>query len=130
MMRPVRLAQIAAEAEGLRLRAHVRRTVIRLMLGVLGMVFILAGFAFAHVTAWYWLRQSQDWSLYGAAGAIAGVDLAIALVLMALAGRSTPGRAEQDARDVRQRALAGIATSFTTPALVMRAVLELLRCRS
>lgn len=118
-MRPLRLAQLAAEAEGLRIRSSAQRTAIRVAMGVVGLVFILTAFAFVHVTAWYWLRLSYDWPQHGTAGAIAGADLVVAVLFFLLASRSRPSRAELEAKEVRQRAMAGIATTLATSTLVI-----------
>jgi hypothetical protein len=129
-MRTLRLARIAAEAEGVRLRQQARRTVVRVTIGLIGLIFAGWALAFAHVAAWYWLRESVGWAEPGAAIAITGADLIIAAVLVVLAARSSPGRVELEALQVRQQALESATSGFAlTTVLVqtVRLVLNLLR---
>src|SRR6478752_3012672 len=102
-MHPLRLARIAAEAEGLRLRFVAKRIATRAMLGFIALIFLLGTVTFCHVAAWYWLRQS--WQGPQAALILAGADLVLAAILGLLAARSAPGRIELEALAVRQRAL-------------------------
>ncbi len=129
-MRTLRLARIAAEAEGLRLRRQAQRTAIRLAIGLIGLMFLGWALAFAHVAAWYWLRESVGWADPGAAAAIAAADLVIAAFLVLLMARSSPGRVEMEALQVRQRALESATSSFALATVVvpaLRLVLNLLR---
>jgi phage shock protein PspC (stress-responsive transcriptional regulator) len=57
-VRTFRLARIAAEAEGLRLREQAQRTAVRVAFGMAAMVFMLGVLVFLHIAAWYWIRQS------------------------------------------------------------------------
>jgi hypothetical protein len=61
-------------------------------------------------------------SYYTTAGILGGVDLLIAAILFILASRSSPSRAEQEALEVRRRALEGIAGVFTLSQLVVAAL--------
>lgn len=110
-MQTLRLARIAAEAEGLRLRRQAQRTVLRVVVGVIALMFLAWGLAFAHIAAWYWLRQGAGLAPPGAAAAVAGGDLVCAAVLALLAARSSPGRIELEALLVRQRALGSVTSS-------------------
>jgi Putative Actinobacterial Holin-X, holin superfamily III len=103
MLRPLRLARIAAEAEGLRLRYMAQRTATRAILGAIALVFLLGALAFFHAAFWFWLRrhfESPATSLI-----VAGADLLVALLFGLVASRSSPGRLEREALDVRRRAL-------------------------
>src|ERR1700754_3228227 len=102
-MRPFRLARIAAEAETLRLRYAARRTMVRAVLALGALGFLFGTVACCHVAAWYWLRQR--WDGPEAALILAGVDLALAIVLALIAARSSPSRIEVEALAVRRRAL-------------------------
>jgi hypothetical protein len=129
-MRTLRLARIAAEAEGLRLRRQAGRTAVRVVVGLIGLMFLGAALVFAHIAAWYWLRVGAGWAAPGTATAITGADLVIAAFLAVLAARSSPGRVELEALQVRRRALETATGSFAlvtvlTPAL--RLVVNLLR---
>jgi hypothetical protein len=104
-MRTLRLARIAAEAEGLRLRRQARRAVSRMAAGLIGLMFIGWALAFAHLAAWYWLRDTVGWPEAGTAIVLAGGDLVIAAFLVLLAARSAPGRVEREALLVRRHAL-------------------------
>jgi len=129
-MRTLRLARIAAEAEGMRLRLQARRTALRMATGLIGLIFLGWALAFAHVAVWYWLREGTDWAEPGTALAVAGGDLVIAACLVLLAARSVPGRAERDALQVRQRALDGASSDFALAKLLVAALrwaLDLLR---
>lgn len=129
-MRTLRLARIAAEAEGLRLRRQMQRTVVRAAIGLVGLMFLGWALAFAHVAAWFWLRESVGWNSAGASAAIAGADLVIAAFLVLLMARSTPGRVEMEALQVRQRAVESATSSFalaTILAPTLRLVINLLR---
>lgn len=122
-MRPLRLARIAAEAEGLRLRHRIKRTVSRIIAGIIALVFLCGTLAFAHIAAWYWLRQA--WQQQYVALTLGGADLLIALLLLVVASRSSPDQTELEALAVRQRALEGATASITVSAVVMQ-VLRLL----
>jgi phage shock protein PspC (stress-responsive transcriptional regulator) len=129
-MRTLRLARIAAEAEGLRLRRQAQRTVVRIVVGLIGLMFLAWALVFAHIAAWFWLRDSLGWSEPGAAAAVTGADLIIAAILALLAARSSPSRIEREALQVRQRALDSATSRFAlTTSLVpaIRLVLDLLR---
>ena len=122
-MRTLRLARLAAEAEGLRLRYRARRTAARITLALLALVFLLAALLFGHIAVWYWLRKYWQPQYVGLT--FSGVDIVLAMVLGLLASRSTPGRMEREALAVRRHALEGASRSiaWTTLALqVLRAV--------
>jgi|SRR5689334_9340160 hypothetical protein len=127
-MHPLRLARIAAEAEGLRLRQLARRTAVQAVFGVIALAFLIGAVAFVHVAAWCWLRLS--WEGQYAALMLAGADLLIAVLLGLLATRSSPSRIELEALAVRQRALEGATTTlaWSTMALqVLRVVGNLMK---
>jgi len=117
-MRTLRLARIAAEAEGLRLRHRAKRTASRIMAGIIAMVFLFGTLVFAHIAAWYWLRQA--WQQQYVALTLGGADLLIALLLVAVAARSSPDQTELEALAVRQRALEAVTASITFSTLAMQ----------
>lgn len=103
-MRTLRLARIAAEAEGLRLRRMAQRTAIRLAIGLIALFFLCCAFAIFHVGVWFWLRDAVGWEAQTTGLAMAGFDFVIALVLILIVALSSPGRVEREALEVRHRA--------------------------
>jgi hypothetical protein len=120
MLRPLRLARIAAEAEGLRLRFVARRTATRAAFGLIALVFSTGALAFFHVAFWFWLRrhfESPASSLI-----VAGTDLLIALLCGLIAARSSPSRLEREALEVRRRALENATSTLAYSALAAQAL--------
>ena len=129
-MRSLRLARIAAEAEGVRLRYSARRTAVRAVLGLVALGFLFGALVFCQIAAWYWLRAS--WDRPAAALILAGAELVLAAILALLAARSSPGRVELEALAVRRQALEGAASSLAFSTLVtqlLRLAIDLLRRR-
>jgi len=129
-MRSLRLARIAAEAEGVRLRYSARRTAVRAVLGLVALGFLFGALVFCQIAAWYWLRAS--WDRPAAALILAGAELVLAAILALLAARSSPGRVELEALAVRRQALEGATSSlaFSTLATqLLRLAVDLLRRR-
>ena len=106
-MRTLRLVRVAAEAEALRLREQARRTVVRAVIGAVGLGFLAAAVVLGHLAAWYWLRGY--WAEPVTALAMGGADLAIAVALFLVAARSSPGKVEAEALAIRRRAWDGVA---------------------
>jgi len=121
-MQPIRALQIAAEAEGLRLRTRAQRTAVRIAFAFIALVFLTAALVFLHLAGWYLLRLELAWSQYVAAGAVAGVDLVLAVILLILATRSTPGKVETDALEVRRRAMANFGNALAVSTVVIPVV--------
>jgi hypothetical protein len=119
-MRTLRLARIAAEAEGLRLRERARRTAVRVIFGMVAMVFMLGVLVFLHIAAWLWIRQS--WEPEYTALILAGADFVLAIVVAFLAARSSPGRIELEALAVRQHAMESALSSIAISSLALRAL--------
>ena len=115
-MRAIRLARVAAEAEVLRWRRRMRRTVTRAVLGAAGAIFLLAALSFAHVAVLQALRHALGPT--SSALVVFGADLVIGFILVMLAGVSSPDRVEIEALEVRQRALQQIEEAAATAALV------------
>ena len=121
-MRPVRLARIAAEAEGVRLRGLATRIATRVVLAVVALVFVIGAIVFAHVAAWYEIRTALDQTFLVTTGIMAGADLLIAIALGLLASRSRPGRVEREALDVRRQAIRGISGTLSVTQLLIPAL--------
>jgi hypothetical protein len=115
-MRTLRLARIAAEAEGLRLRAMARRRLNQVILGAVACLFALCALAIAHFAGWLALVTVVR-PLY-AALVLLGIDVVIAAVVGLLAGRSSPSRAELDAMLVRDQAKQQLAVATATAAAI------------
>jgi hypothetical protein len=118
-VRVVRLARVAADAERVRLRGMLTRIVTRAILGVIALMFVLGAIVFAHLAVWYWLRIGQDQTFLAATGILGGGDLLAAIILGILAARSSPGRIEREALDVRRKAIQGIGSTFSLTQLVI-----------
>ena len=114
-MRTLRLARIAAEAEGLRLRTRVQRTAIRAAFGMVAMGFLAGAVVFAHVSAWFWLRLY--WESLHTALILTGADLVLATILAVLATRSSPSRVELEALAVRRQAIERATSTLAFSAL-------------
>jgi hypothetical protein len=124
-MRPIRLARIAAQAEGVRLRGMMARIVTRAIFAVIGLLFILGAVTFAHIAAWYEIRVALNQSYLATAGILGGADLLLAIILLFLATRSTPSRVEIEALEVRRKALEGLGSALNLTQLVLPLVLRL-----
>ncbi len=118
-MRPVRLARIAAEAEGVRLRGMMTRVVTRVIYAVVALFFILGVITFAHIAAWYEIRFALNQNYLATAGILGGADLLVAIILLFLASRSSPSRVETEAREVRRKALEGLSSALSLTQLAL-----------
>jgi len=112
-MRPLRLARIAAEAEGVRLRGMLTRIVKRIILGLIALIFILAAIVFAHIAAWIEIRAALTLTDLGTAGILGGSDLLLALILGLMANYSRPSKVEVEAYEVRRKAIEGIRSAMS-----------------
>jgi hypothetical protein len=122
-MRPVSLARVAVEAEGVRLRAMAMRIVRHAAYAAIALVFLLGALTFAHIAAWYGIRTGLQVTPIATAGILGGFDLLVAIVLVLLARRSTPSRVEREALQVRQEAVANLRSAVN----VTQVALPLLR---
>jgi hypothetical protein len=118
-MRPLRLARIAAEAEGVRLRGLVSRVATRVVFGLIALFFVLGAVVFAHVAAWYEIRIELDQSYLATCGILGGADVLLAVILGLLASRSSPSRVEVEALDVRRKAIEGIGSALSLTQLAL-----------
>ena len=89
------------------------RMATRIAFGLVAALFLLGVLIFIHVALWSWLRTSYAFNEVGTAGILGGVDLLIAVILGALAMRSSPSRSEQEALEVRRRAVQNIGTALS-----------------
>ena len=70
-MRTLRLARIAAQAEGLVLRRHLRRVIVQAILGAVAAIFLICALALAHFAGWLALVRvvAPVWAACRLAGA-------------------------------------------------------------
>jgi hypothetical protein len=115
-MRLISLARIAAEAEGVRLRAMARRQAMRGVWGAVAAFFGLLVVLLLHVAAVVFLALAVGFGF--AALIMAGVDALFLAVFAMMALRSSPGRDEREAQAISQQARAQLASSATTLAVV------------
>ncbi len=115
-MRALRLARLAAEAEGLLLRRQLRRAVGQAILGAVALLFLAGAVAMLHIAAW--LRLSPLWGGDLAALAIAGVDIAVAAVVAWLATRPPRDAVMTEAALLRDRAIGEIRAAFGLSSLL------------
>lgn len=129
-MRTLRLARIALEAEGLRLRQRARRGAFRLALLAIASGFLLAAAGFGHAAVWFWLRL--HWDAPEAASLIGGGDVVLAAFFGLLAARSSPGAIEREALAVRRSAIESAVGTYALSAITLQVlglVTRLLRRR-
>ncbi len=130
MIRSLRLALIAVQAELLRLRRLARRTAVRAVLLLVALPFLLACLGFLETALWEWL--SRELRPEFAALITAGVNFVIAGLLLLIAALSGDSRVEIEALRVRQRALEDATRHLTIATMVvpiLRLVLDQLRRR-
>ncbi|MDQ2802459.1 MAG: hypothetical protein M3Y41_07160 [Pseudomonadota bacterium] len=116
-MRSVRLAQIAAQAEGLRLRRRVSRVIMQVVLALVAVPFLIATLVFLELALWKVVAANvlPVW----AALIVAGVNLIIAGIVLILAmTRGGDDRVAIEALQVRQRAFESAQRSLSLAALV------------
>jgi hypothetical protein len=118
-MRPFRLARIAAEAEGIRLRGMMTRIITRIIYAAAALCFVLGALAFGHIAAWYEIRTVLNQTYLATTGILGGVDLLLAIILLLLASGSSRGRTEIEAREVRRQAFDGLAGALSVTQLVL-----------
>lgn len=119
MRRALHLARIALAAEALRWRLLARIRLRQAALVATALIFALFALALGHGAAFFWL--AARFGAIGATLALAGFDLALALVLLLLAARGgTPLAAEAEA--LRRAALAELRAEC--PQAVLHALLR------
>lgn len=115
-MRTLRLARVAAEAEGLLLRRRLRRTAIRASLAAVAALFAIAAIAMLHV--FVLLRLVPVWGPETAALSVGGGDLLLAIILALVATLSPSDRIATEAARVRDQALNEMRSVFTVTSLL------------
>ncbi|HJS84585.1 MAG TPA: hypothetical protein VJ779_03925 [Acetobacteraceae bacterium] len=116
-MRPVRFAQIAAQAEAVRLKRRVRRIVTQLVLVAMAVPFLLACLGFLEVA--FWSYVAKHFETEEAALVVLGGNLLVVVVLLGLALlRGSEDRVSLEALEVRRRAIDSAQRSLTVATLV------------
>lgn len=126
-MRAVELAKVAASAEALRLRRMARRTALHGAFYAVAGVFGIAAFVVLHVVLYQLLALGLG--PFWASVALLVLDLAIAGVFVYFALRDSPDGIEEEARVIRQQALAEMRRSLTPAALAAQVAAMFLRRR-
>lgn len=124
-MRSVELARAAAQAEALYLRRMARRHAMRGVFGAVAAVFGIATVVMLHVLLYVILAGHVRPAV--AALIVLAVDLVLAIIFAVLARRDTPDRIEEEAKLLRDEALAGLRSSLTMTSLAASAVGLVLR---
>lgn len=126
-MLPLDAAKVAAQAEILRERLRMRLLGRRILAAAIACIFVAAAVIEIHMAGYYILfdRFGAKWTPL----ILAGGDLALALVVLAVVGRAGPlERQATEAAALRDRALGEAGRSLTLFATVAP-VLRLLRGR-
>ena len=116
----LKLLRVLVAAERLRLRLLLRRHATRGMLLLGGLMFLAAALGMLHVLGFLALARHLD--PIEACLVVLAVDLVAGLAMVVGAVRLQPGRAERDARAVRE----GARTALTRQAQLMRLAVALL----
>ncbi|HTR17168.1 MAG TPA: hypothetical protein VMI52_09065 [Acetobacteraceae bacterium] len=112
-MRTLRLARVAAQAEGVRLRRLVRQAVIRVLFAVIAAIFATSALALLHALAWTALVQYARLSPFVAAAIVFGADVACAMLFGLLAAGKRRDPVEREARDVRDQSIRALRAEIS-----------------
>jgi hypothetical protein len=115
-MRTLRLARVAAEAEGLLLRRRLRRIAIRAALGAVAMLFLIGAATMLHVYAWVRLRPI--WGPDVTALTLAGFDAALAIIIALFALWTPSDRIAAEAIALRDKAMVEMRSAFTITSML------------
>ena len=115
-MRATNLIKVAAEAEILRLQHMLKRQGMRAAFGLVAVVFVIAVLVLVEVAVWQVLYLYIQ-SIY-ASLCLLGINLVLALGFALLATKSSPGRIEREALDLRRRAVKEVPASLALGSLV------------
>jgi hypothetical protein len=105
MIRPLRLANVAAKAQGLAFRRQLAGVVRRAILGVIAALFGLGALIIAHVIAYLALRTYAGFQPISAAAIVLAVDAVLAAIFGTLAAMSSTDPVLQEALRMRDQSL-------------------------
>ncbi|HUB13640.1 MAG TPA: hypothetical protein VMB34_16955 [Acetobacteraceae bacterium] len=103
------------------MRRQAQRIAVRLVCGFVALVFLAWGMALAHVAIWFALHENGGVAPWATALIMAAGDTVLALFLLLIVARSSPGRVEREALEVRRRALENATTGFAFATLLTSA---------
>ncbi len=115
-MRSVDLAKVALAAEALRLRRFARRQAFRAVYAAVGAVFLLAVFTGLHVLLWMFLLRWLSPLL--SVVCVIGVDVVLGGIMIGLAVGGGRDAAEEEAREIKEQAVAELKRSLTLMGIV------------
>lgn len=116
-MRPVHLAQIAAQAEALRLRRRLSRVGMQIVFAIIALPFLIVTLVFLELA--FWKFVARHFQPEAAALIVAGGNLLVALLMLGLAMmRGSEDRISLEALEVRRRALDSAQRSVSYAALI------------
>jgi hypothetical protein len=118
-MRLLSLARIAAEAEGLRLKAMGRRQAMRGVHAAIAGLFLVLLLVMLQIAGFEFLAPAVGAGV--AALIVAGADLILLALFALLALRNVPGKAEREAAQISRQARAQITDTLATYTLVVPA---------
>jgi hypothetical protein len=118
MVRPLRLARVAAQAEMLVVRRQVTGLVRRAILGAVAAIFALGVLIIAHIIAYLALRQYAQFGPIPAAGIVLGVDLVVTIIFGVLASGQPADPIMEEAIRLRDQSLEQARQSLTLAAMV------------
>jgi hypothetical protein len=118
MVRPLRLARVAAQAEVLVVRRQVAGYARRAIWGAIAAVFALGVLILVHIIAYLALRGYAQFGPIVAAAIVLGVDLVIAVIFGAMASGTAPDPIMEEARRVRDQSLEQARQSMTLAAMI------------
>ncbi len=115
-MRVINLIKIAAESEVLRIQHMLKRQAMRVVFGLVTVLFGLAVLAVIETLVWQVLCSSMQ-PVY-ASLCLACINLVLSIAFGLMAMKSSPSRTEREALGVRRQAIQGISVSLTLGALI------------
>jgi type VI protein secretion system component VasK len=116
-MRATNLLKVAAEAEYLRIQHLLKRQGMRAAIGLVAVIFALCTLAWVNVIGWQIVQLFVQSPIYTTL-IMLGINLLLAVICIILAARNTPSRTEQEALELRRRALDEARGSFALSAVV------------
>jgi hypothetical protein len=118
MIKPLRLARVAARAEVLVLKREAAGIARRVAFALVAAVFLMGVLIIAHVIGYLALRQYAHFAPIISAAILLGVDLVITIIFGLLAGSSSADPVLVEARRVRDQSLDQARQSLTLAAMV------------